>query len=54
MDLSKILEQNKEEIRETDSRKQQALQQFREMIEKHPFITNCYQGNARFLSEKKN
>jgi len=34
----------KEELREDENRKQQALQQFREWIMKHPFLKNVRQG----------
>lgn len=39
MDLEKLLKENKEQIREDETRKQQALIQFREYVNKHPFIT---------------
>jgi len=34
----------KEELREDDNRKQQALKQFRDWINSHPFIRNVRQG----------
>lgn len=45
MDLEALLKQNKEEIREDDTRKEQSLAQFREWLAKHPFIVKCRQGN---------
>lgn len=47
MDISKLVEDNKVTIRENDLRKQQALEQFRTWLEKHPFIKNCRQGMFR-------
>jgi hypothetical protein len=44
MDLEALLKQNKEEIREDDSRKEQSLAQFREWLSKHPFIVKCRTG----------
>ena len=32
------------ELRETESRRAQALEQFRELIHKHPRIKNCQTG----------
>lgn len=49
MDLEKLLKQNKEEIREDDSRKEQSLVQFREWLDKHPFIKKCRRGNFKKL-----
>jgi len=34
----------KEELREDENRKQQALQQFKDWIAKHPFVRNVRQG----------
>lgn len=44
MDISKLVEQGKELIREDEARKQQALEQFRDWLNKHPFISNSRQG----------
>lgn len=40
----KFVEKAKNELREDESRKEQSLKQFRERIEKHPFLSNCRQG----------
>jgi hypothetical protein len=47
MDISALLVKNREEIREDDTRKQQALIQFREWLAKHPFIAKCRQGGVK-------
>lgn len=49
MDLEKLIQKNKDEIREEESRKNQALVQFREWISKHPFISNGRQGKLNFM-----
>lgn len=46
MDLENLIKINKESIREDDSRKEQSLAQFRDWINKHPFITKCRTGNV--------
>lgn len=40
----KILEIARNELREDDTRKDQALAQFRDWIEKHPAIKHCRTG----------
>lgn len=40
----KFLEKAKEELREDDTRKEQALEHFRQWIQKHPFIKDIRQG----------
>ena len=40
----KVLNVAKKEVREDDNRKEQALVQFREWIDKHPAITKCRKG----------
>jgi hypothetical protein len=52
MDISKIVEQNKVDIRETELRKCQTLEQFREWLKKHPFIKSCRQGKFRFYKRQ--
>lgn len=52
MDLSKLVEENKVFIRENELRKQQALEQFRTWLKKHPFIKNCRQGKFNFELKK--
>lgn len=47
MNLQELVDEGKELIRENDSRKQQALEQFKERIEKHPFLKRCRQGEER-------
>ncbi|XP_070497987.1 clavesin-2-like [Chironomus tepperi] len=49
MDISKLVEQNKVLIRENESRKRQALEQFRDWLKKHPFIKNCRQDDNFLL-----
>lgn len=39
----------KNELREDESRKTQSLQQFRELIDKHPYIRNCRTGNISII-----
>lgn len=39
----------KEEIREDEMRKEQSLEQLRDWIEKHPFISNCRTGELILL-----
>jgi len=46
MDIEKLVAENKEFIREDESRKIQALEQFREWLSKHPFITNARTGKS--------
>lgn len=41
----KFLEKAKEELREDDTRKEQALEHFRQWIQKHPFIKDIRQGS---------
>lgn len=41
----KFLVKAKEELREDDKRKEQALEHFREWISKHPYIKSVRQGN---------
>lgn len=48
----KILEKAKNELREDETRKQQALQHFREWLSKHPYIKEFRQGNKKFRMEK--
>jgi len=40
----KYLEMAKLDLREDEARKQQALQQFRDWLKKHPFIRSVRQG----------
>jgi hypothetical protein len=40
-------EKAKTELRETDSRKAQSLEQFREWISKHAFLKDVRQGESR-------
>jgi mannose/fructose/N-acetylgalactosamine-specific phosphotransferase system component IID len=47
------LEKYKEETRETDVRREQSLQQFKEWFEKHPFISNFNMGGLEEEEEKK-
>lgn len=48
----KVLNVAKKEVREDDNRKEQALVQFREWIDKHPAITNCRKGKfSEFTNE---
>ncbi|CAG9807647.1 unnamed protein product [Chironomus riparius] len=49
MDISKLVEQNKVLIRENELRKNQALEQFRNWLKKHPFIKNCRQDDGFLL-----
>ncbi|XP_070506408.1 alpha-tocopherol transfer protein-like [Chironomus tepperi] len=56
MDIEKLVAENKEFIREDESRKAQALEQFREWLSKHPFITNARTDDTylvHFLRTKK-
>jgi hypothetical protein len=46
---SYFIEKAKNELREDDSRRDQALQQFRERISKHTFLSNCRQGEENKL-----
>lgn len=39
-----FVEKAKNELRETESRKRQSLQQFRELLQKHPFLKGVRQG----------
>jgi hypothetical protein len=39
-----FIEKAKNELRETESRKSQSLEQFRAWINKHPFLSNVRQG----------
>jgi hypothetical protein len=39
-----FIEKAKSELREDDSRREQALEQFRGRISKHTFLSNCRQG----------
>lgn len=41
----KFLVKAKEELREDEKRKEQALEHFREWISKHPYIKSVRQGN---------
>lgn len=43
----KFVEKARDELREDDTRKEQALKHFREWIVKHPFIRNIRQGNKK-------
>lgn len=49
MDKS-IIERAKVELREDDARRAQSLEQIRERLSKHPFLSNCRQG--RILHNK--
>lgn len=40
----KFLEKAKEELREDETRKEQALEHFRQWIQKHPYIKDIRQG----------
>jgi hypothetical protein len=40
----KFLEKARDELREDENRKEQALQHFREWIGKHPYIKSIRQG----------
>ncbi|KAG5683320.1 hypothetical protein PVAND_012606 [Polypedilum vanderplanki] len=56
MDVKSLLQKNRDEIREDETRKQQALTQFREWLDKHPFIIKCRKDDAyllHFLRTKK-
>lgn len=44
----KFLEKAKNELREDEKRKEQALEHFREWINKHPYIKSIWQGKASF------
>jgi hypothetical protein len=44
----KFVEKARDELREDDTRKEQALKHFREWIAKHPFIKNIRQGRKKF------
>lgn len=41
---SKIIEKARQELREDETRKKQSLEQIRERLAKHPFLSNCRQG----------
>ena len=41
-----LQEKAKKEVREDEERKQQSLEQFREWIQKHPFIRDCPTGET--------
>lgn len=41
----KFVEKAREELREDEKRKEQALEHFREWINKHPYIKSIRQGN---------
>lgn len=45
----KYIDKARNELREDDIRKEQALKHFREWISKHPFIKNIRQGNNKDL-----
>lgn len=47
----KFIEIAKDELREDDLRKQQALAQFNEFLDKHPFLVKVRRGKVR-ISEK--
>jgi len=52
----KFLEKAKEELREDETRKEQALEHFRQWIQKHPFIKDIRQDDVfllQFLRTKK-
>ena len=53
MDVKKLVEENKAAIREDEPRKQQALEQFRDWLSKHPFISNTRQGK-KSITERFN
>lgn len=42
----KFLVKAKEELREDEKRKQQALEHFREWLQKHPYIKSIRQGES--------
>jgi hypothetical protein len=42
----KFIDKARDELREDDLRKSQALAQFREWLGKHPFLSNVRQGEA--------
>lgn len=48
----KYIEKARDELREDDTRKEQALQHFREWIAKHPFIKNIRQGDWTGITKK--
>lgn len=56
MGLNEFFKEKAEnELRETESRKSQALAQFREMINKHPYLSKVRQGKFyRKLAELEN
>ena len=45
----KYIDKARNELREDDTRKEQALKHFREWIAKHPFIKKIRQGNNKYL-----
>lgn len=52
MDIQKLVQENKEYIREEESRKQQALEQLRDWLSKHPFISNSRQGKSYMINSE--
>jgi hypothetical protein len=46
-----FIKKAKEEVREDESRREQSLEQFREWIKKHPFISNVKTGEIEFSLE---
>lgn len=46
------IEKAKNELRETDGRKSQSLEQFREWISKHLFLKDVRQGKIKFRINK--
>lgn len=49
---SRFLQMAKEEIGEDETKKVQALDQFREWLDKHPFITKSCRGEFKYVSHK--
>lgn len=47
---SDVLEKAKAEIREDEIRKLQSLEQLRDFVSKHPFISSCRTGKLVFFS----
>lgn len=43
-----FIEKAKSELRETDTRKTQSLEQFRDWLSKHPFLKDVRQGEKSY------